>query len=104
MNKSVTVDPPTLGGEFPFRALRVQFGISQRELARRAEVGECTIRRLERGKTIGLPMLRRLAPHLELTFGQALAIMVPLDEGEGRYAFESTPARTTARNSARGDR
>ena len=83
MKKTVTVDLPTLGGDFPFRARRAQFGISQRELARRAEVSECTIRQLERGKPIGLPKLRCLAPFLELTFAQAIAIMVPLDESEG---------------------
>jgi len=80
MIKSVTVDLPTLGGDFPFRARRAQFGLSQRELAARSGISQCTIRQLERGEPVGLPTLRRLAPHLELTFVQAIAMMLPQDE------------------------
>jgi len=90
MKKSVTVDLPILGGDFPFRALRAQFGISQRELARRADISECTIRQLEKGQPIGLPKLRRLAPFLELTFAQAIAIMLSLGEEDGFQGTEST--------------
>ena len=89
MDRSVTVDLPISGGGFPFRARRAQFGLSQRELARRTGVSLGTIRRLEQGGIIGLPKLRRLAPHLELTFGQAVAIMVPLDEGDGSPGLET---------------
>ena len=80
MIKSVTVDLPTLGGDFPFRARRVQFGLSQRELAERSGISQCTIRQLERGEPVGLLTLRRLVPHLELTVVQAIAMMLPPDE------------------------
>jgi len=90
MKNRVIVQLPTLGGDFPFRALRAQFGISQRELARRADISECTIRQLEKGQPIGLPKLRRLAPFLDLTFAQALAIMLSLGEEDGFQGMEST--------------
>ena len=91
MKNRVIVQLPTLGGNFPFRARRAQFGISQRELAARSGINEGTIRQLEKGQPIGLPKLRRLAPFLELTFAQALAIMVSLDkEDDGFQAIEST--------------
>jgi|GEM_PF-2161092 len=95
MSKSVIVDLPSLSGEFPFRGLRAQFGITQRELARRAQVSECTIRRLEQGEPIGLTKLRRLAPYLDLTFAQALAIMIALDTRDGAYVSEGTSWRAS---------
>jgi transcriptional regulator with XRE-family HTH domain len=102
MDRSVTVDLPISGEGFPFKARRVQFGLSQRELARRAGVNEGTVQRLERGETISLSKLRCLAPHLELTFGQAVAIMVPLDEGSRTPGLELRPVASRPENGSRG--
>jgi transcriptional regulator with XRE-family HTH domain len=104
MDRSVTVDLPISGEGFAFKARRVQFGLSQRELARRAGVSEGTVYRLEKGELITLSKLRRLAPHLELTFGQAVAIMVPLnDRGQSMDPATRAPA-SRHRTGGRGER
>jgi transcriptional regulator with XRE-family HTH domain len=102
MSKTVTVSLPTLDEGFHFRARRVQMGLSQRELAQRADVSECTLRRLERGEVIGLPFLQRLAPHLNLTFGQAIALMVPLEASDEEAA--ALARRITANDELRRGR
>ena len=69
------VELPPLIGKFSFRARRVQLGLSQEELAKRAGVCTNTIGNLERGKRVTLESVQRLAPHLGLTFTQSLALL-----------------------------
>ena len=69
------VEYPPLVGKFSFRARRVQLGLSQIELEQRSGVNASTIRNLEQGRRVTLESLRRLAPHLGLSFTQTLAML-----------------------------
>jgi transcriptional regulator with XRE-family HTH domain len=94
MNR-LEIELPTLDSNFPFRARRVQLGLTQRELGERAGVCKCTVSRVERGFRVRLEILRRLAPHLHISFAQALALFA-IQIGE-RGVFppedEAAPAR-----------
>jgi transcriptional regulator with XRE-family HTH domain len=98
MKESIIFDPPTFDSRFPFRARRVLFGLSQRDLVAQAGISECTLRRLEQGEPIGLPHLRRIAPHLNLSFAQALAMMASLHEDDARET--RAPASTGSRGAS----
>jgi transcriptional regulator with XRE-family HTH domain len=66
---------PSLGGRYPFRARRAQFGMTQRELAKKSGVSRSTLQLLETEGRISVPILERIAPHLAMSLEEALIVL-----------------------------
>ena len=75
MMNQYQVELPTLNQGLIFRARRVQLGKTLVRLAGQAGVGLSTLRRLELEGVIELRSLRRIAPHLDVSMDQALAML-----------------------------
>ncbi len=75
MSTKYEVDLPSVGHGWAFRARRVQLGKNLADLAAESGIGINTLRRLEMGQEVELSSLRRVAPHLELSEPQAIAML-----------------------------
>ena len=69
------IEPLVLQGPYLFLALRSQFGISQERLAECSGVSARTIGKLETQGKISLFALEKLAPHLAISYEDALQIL-----------------------------